>query len=159
MTKQTYGTERRWYAVHTYSGYEDAVARNLRQRIEPHREVLRDFESSAAQFFGTDFSPYIRSISDEYYRVHNHIMRATESLHELRETNNSLLTTKQNETMKIFTILAFVTFPLSLIASIFSMDTIHNPIVGEPHDFWIVMGIMGIAAILMFWYFNYKKWL
>ena len=34
MAKQTYGTERQWYAVHTYSGYEDAVARNLRQRVE-----------------------------------------------------------------------------------------------------------------------------
>ena len=34
MAKQTYGTERKWYAVHTYSGYEDAVARNLKQRIE-----------------------------------------------------------------------------------------------------------------------------
>ena len=26
--------ERNWYAIHTYSGYEEAVARNLRQRIE-----------------------------------------------------------------------------------------------------------------------------
>lgn len=34
MAKQTHGSERRWYAVHTYSGYEDAVARNLKQRIE-----------------------------------------------------------------------------------------------------------------------------
>ena len=34
MARQTYGTERQWYAVHTYSGYEDAVARNLKQRIE-----------------------------------------------------------------------------------------------------------------------------
>lgn len=32
--KQTHGQERQWYAVHTYSGYEDAVARNLKQRIE-----------------------------------------------------------------------------------------------------------------------------
>ena len=32
--KQTHGQERQWYAIHTYSGYEDAVARNLRQRIE-----------------------------------------------------------------------------------------------------------------------------
>jgi transcription termination/antitermination protein NusG len=34
MSRQqnTYG--RAWYVVHTYSGYEDAVARNLRQRIE-----------------------------------------------------------------------------------------------------------------------------
>lgn len=33
MSKQL-GQERSWYAVHTYSGYEDAVARNLRQRVE-----------------------------------------------------------------------------------------------------------------------------
>jgi transcription termination/antitermination protein NusG len=34
MAKQTAEFGRNWYAVHTYSGYEDAVARNLRQRIE-----------------------------------------------------------------------------------------------------------------------------
>lgn len=34
MAKQTHGSERQWYAVHTYSGYEDAVARNLRQRVD-----------------------------------------------------------------------------------------------------------------------------
>lgn len=33
MAKQTQGT-RAWYAVHTYSGYENAVLRNLKQRIE-----------------------------------------------------------------------------------------------------------------------------
>lgn len=27
-------TFRRWYAIHTYSGYEDAVARYLKQRVE-----------------------------------------------------------------------------------------------------------------------------
>lgn len=31
--KQKTGGERRWYAVHTYSGYEQAVARNIHQRI------------------------------------------------------------------------------------------------------------------------------
>ncbi|MBU6415474.1 transcription termination/antitermination protein NusG [Patescibacteria group bacterium] len=34
MPKQTGEFGKNWYAVHTYSGYEDAVARNLRQRIE-----------------------------------------------------------------------------------------------------------------------------
>ena len=32
--KQTHGEDRQWYAIHTYSGYEDAVARNLKQRID-----------------------------------------------------------------------------------------------------------------------------
>jgi transcription termination/antitermination protein NusG len=34
MAKQHTTGERHWYAIHTYSGYENAVARNLRQRIE-----------------------------------------------------------------------------------------------------------------------------
>jgi transcriptional antiterminator NusG len=34
MPKQKLPKERRWYVIHTYSGYEDAVARNLKQRIE-----------------------------------------------------------------------------------------------------------------------------
>jgi len=34
MAKQEAHTERGWYAIHTYAGYENAVARNLRQRIE-----------------------------------------------------------------------------------------------------------------------------
>lgn len=35
MTKQENTTnERNWYAIHTYAGYEKAVERNLRQRVE-----------------------------------------------------------------------------------------------------------------------------
>ena len=34
MPKQTGNLDRNWYAIHTYAGYENAVARNLRQRIE-----------------------------------------------------------------------------------------------------------------------------
>ncbi len=34
MVKQTSELGKNWYAVHTYAGYEDAVARNLKQRIE-----------------------------------------------------------------------------------------------------------------------------
>ncbi len=34
MAKQELQRDRSWYAVHTYSGYEDTVARNLKQRIE-----------------------------------------------------------------------------------------------------------------------------
>ncbi len=34
MAKQESTGERHWYAIHTYSGYENAVARNLKQRIE-----------------------------------------------------------------------------------------------------------------------------
>ncbi len=34
MTKQTQHHGRAWYVIHTYSGYEDNVARNMKQRID-----------------------------------------------------------------------------------------------------------------------------
>ena len=34
MAKQLTDTPRNWYAIHTYAGYENAVSRNLKQRIE-----------------------------------------------------------------------------------------------------------------------------
>lgn len=34
MSKQKISEGRNWYVIHTYAGYENAVARNLKQRIE-----------------------------------------------------------------------------------------------------------------------------
>src|ERR1035437_6291315 len=34
MPKQRTDSTRNWYAIHTYAGYENAVVRNLKQRIE-----------------------------------------------------------------------------------------------------------------------------
>ena len=34
MSKQQPQRERNWYAIHTYAGYENAVSKNLQQRIE-----------------------------------------------------------------------------------------------------------------------------
>src|SRR3989338_3751383 len=34
MSRQTSQLSKRWYAIHTYSGYEENVSRNLKQRIE-----------------------------------------------------------------------------------------------------------------------------
>jgi len=34
MPKQQLPRQKNWYVIHTYSGYEDAVAKNLKQRVE-----------------------------------------------------------------------------------------------------------------------------
>jgi len=154
---------------HIFSGHEvemvKAISRsardllNLRQTIEPHREVLKALESDGHTFFGDRFAPYLRAIASEYYRVHNHIMRNTDSLHELRETNNSLLSTKENETMRVLTIMALLTFPLALLVSILQIDTVHNPIRGLPNDFWIILGTVIVVGSCMVMYFKHRKWL
>ena len=130
---------------------------NLRQTIEPHREVLQRLENEGPRFFGPDFTPYLRALSNDYYRVHNHIMRNTESLRELRETNNGLLSTKQNETIQMLTVLTFIFSPLALLAAVFQASQ-HAPFVGNAYDFWIITLLMVLAAFFLAFYFKKRNW-
>lgn len=132
---------------------------NLKQATNPHKEILESLETIGKEFFEDSFGDYIKDILSDYYKIRHNIEVNRESLIELRGTNDSLLSTKQNETMMILTIMAFVTFPLSLIASIFGMNTVHIPIVGQPNDFWLVIIIMLIMTSFMFLFFKSKKWL
>jgi magnesium transporter len=132
---------------------------NFKQALGLHRDVLESFKETSKPFYGDDFSYHARAIIGEYFRVRNLLGSNMAVLAELRETNNSLVSTKQNEVMKILTIMAFVTFPLSLMASVFGMNTSFLPIVGNPYDFWIIIGMMATATVCFFAFFKYKKWL
>src|SRR3989344_2378753 len=124
-----------------------------------HDEVFSSFEVAGVKFFGDDFKFHLRALTGNYYRLENSIKNTMEYISELRETNNSLLSSKQNEIMKTLTIMAFVTFPLSLVVSIFGLDTNYVPIIGHPYDFWIIIGILLGLTALFFVFFKYKKWL
>jgi len=132
---------------------------NVRQAIYPHKDTLNSFEVTGTTFFGNDFKYHLRSIVGEYYKISNVLEGHKETVQELRITNDSLLTTKTNNIIKILTIMAFITFPLSLIASIFGMNTQHMPLIGEQNDFWIIIIFMLGATAMMFIYFKYKKWI
>jgi magnesium transporter len=132
---------------------------NMRQALSPQREILASFAEIASAFFEGSFDTQLRAIQNEHMRIFGAIKTNASWLIELRETNNSLVSTKQNEVMKVLTIMAFVTFPLSLVASIFGMNTQYLPIVGQPYDFWIIVGAMFIGMIVFLAFFKYKRWL
>jgi len=132
---------------------------DLRRSIKNHSQILSSFESAATDFYGKEFYHYISSISGEYNKMWDTTELLKDSLIELRITNDSLLTTRTNDIMKFLTIMAFVTFPLSLLASIFGMNTINTPIIGNEFDFWMIIGVMFTLTLTFFLFFKYKKWL
>jgi len=126
--------------------------------LSTHREILDALEQATKALFGETYAHQVRGGAALHYRVNHRVMTMNDILNELRETNMALLYTRQNETMKNLTIMAFVTFPLSLIAGIFGMNTIHTPIVEHPQGFWIiVIGMFGLTSIF-FAYFKLKRW-
>ena len=127
--------------------------------MQPEEAVFSSLETEGRTFFGKDLAPYFRRVNGEFTRVWNFLQNHKETVEALQDTNASLISTRTNEITKNLTILAFITFPLTLIASIFGMNTREIPIIGQPHDFWIVVGIMLLGVIIMFEFFKHKKWL
>jgi magnesium transporter len=127
---------------------------NFKEAISLHKEVLESFEVAGEKFFGKDFAYYLTDMLGEYHKINSMMEGHRDTLTELRNTNDSLLTTKTNETIKVLTIMASLALPAAIIASIFGMNT-NAPV----DNFWTIVGGIALFTSLLFIFFKYKKWM
>ena len=119
--------------------YVQRDALEFQRAIHAHNSVLKSLSETDMKITGKDFSHYLNSMLAELARVENLLDNSKETIELLRDTNDSLLSSKTNEVMKTLTVMAFVTFPAMFLATLLSMNTAWLPIVGVPGDFWIVL--------------------
>lgn len=124
-----------------------------------HEEILASFALAAKPFFGATFVHYLDAIQGEYTKVNKTIISISESLAELRETNNALLEAKQSETMKIFTAITVVSSFLTIISSWFLVEAPDRPFADSRHEFWLIGLVMLVVAIIVSIIMRRKKWL
>ena len=132
---------------------------DFRRAIKPQLMTLESLAEHGTALFGPGLKPFFVSLIGEFTKVWDLLENNKEALDALYDNNATLLSVKQNDVMKILTIMAFTTFPLVLFAQLFGMNTMATPIVGSPNDFWIIVGIMVAATVGMFAFFKRKKWL
>jgi magnesium transporter len=150
------GEEKRMVARLSHIG---RLIHDFRQSFAAHGEMLASFEPVSMRFFGPEFAYYVHDLQGASERIVRRLGNLRDSLTELRETNNSLLSTKQNEIMKTLTVLAFVFFPITFVGQLFGMSSPYIPLMGTPWGFWAVLcGMLAIAAGC-FVYFKSKGWL
>ncbi|MEK9184176.1 MAG: magnesium transporter CorA family protein [Patescibacteria group bacterium] len=132
--------------------FETALAR--------HEEPLDEFLAglSSGDFFSKRFTVRAARIR----AAHDHATALVASYRavtrELRITNDSLLSSSQNEVMKTLTLIAVAAMPMTLVASVFGMNVTHIPFANEPAGFWLIIGIMVIAALVLYIFFRIKRW-
>lgn len=132
---------------------------DFKQSLRFHKDILNSLIETSTQYFGKNYSRNIEILIVEYNKIENMLDGHREILTDLNMTNDSLLNIKTNDVMKKLTIMAFITFPLSLLAGIFGMNTENTPLVGMPNDFWAIIMLMLMGTFFMLIYFKHKKWL
>lgn len=133
---------------------------DIKQTIRTHQGVWHDLVDQADKnLFGSDFRSYVRDIRDEFNIINEIITNARELLTDLRETNDSLLTTKQGEIIKVLTLVAFIFYPLTFIAALFTIPAAKVPIIGSSSGWMSIFAFMVILTVLLVGLFRKRKWL
>lgn len=127
--------------------------------IEPQKLVLNNLAKESERFFDESLHPYFNNLVSTYNRVHNLLITSSKTIAALDSTNQSLLTTKTNDIIRVLTIFSVIVFPLSLVVGMFGMNTKFLPFVGMKYDFWIIVAMMLIGVIIMLGIFKSKKWI
>lgn len=138
------------------------VKRNVldfRRAIKPELYTFESLRERATEFYGPSVRPFLIDLAGEHQKVWSLLENHEEALNALFETNNALIADRTNTIMKTLTIMAFLTFPLTLISGIFGMNTLYTPFAEHPNGFWIILGIMVVSVVTMVTIFKQKKWL
>lgn len=126
--------------------------------VEPQKEIMNLLEKEGPKFFGEELSLHFSDALGTYEKVWQTLKAHKETILALENTNQSLLTTKTNETIRILTVFSVIMLPLTLLASIWGMN-LNLPFAEHRAGFWIVVIIMISLIGLMFFYFRKKRWL
>lgn len=132
---------------------------DFRRAVKPQQPTLESLVHQGAQIYGNGIKPFFEGLIGDYMKVWNLLENHKEAIDALYDNNATVLSIKQNESMRILSIMAFITFPLMLFAALFSMNTKDTPILGQDFDFWIILTAMVLATLGMFAFFKSKRWL
>ena len=126
---------------------------------EPQGEVFYSLKAIGPTFFGQEYRHYFSDLFRIYKRIDNSLRTYKETIKSLEETNHSMVNLKRNEIIKILTIFSVILMPLTLLASVWGMNTNFLPFNKSVFDFWLIVGLMLIISSGMLLYFRMKKWL
>ena len=112
--------------------------------------------SGTAPSAGLDL--YYEDITDASERVWDMLENYKEVVEALEDTNESLISHRLNNVLRVLTSISVVILPLTLIASIWGMN-VGVPGEGSVHAFWVIIGVRCGVLISMLAYFRRRGWL
>jgi magnesium transporter len=131
---------------------------SYRKIIKPQRPALRLLERHIERFLPEELELYFDDLVDASERIWDLLDNYKEVVEALESTNESVISHRQNDVLRVLTIFSVVLLPLTLISGIFGMNVLFP---GEhTHTaFWVIVGLMIGTIVSMVAFFKYKRWL
>ena len=110
------------------------------------------------RFLPEELELYFDDIVDASERIWDYLDNYKEVVEALEDTNESVISHRVNDVLRVLTAFSVVVLPLTFIASLWGMNV---AVPGEESiaAFWIIVGIMVAMLAGMIGFFRYRGWL
>jgi magnesium transporter len=130
----------------------------FRRIVRPQRAVLRDLERAKQRYLAEEMEIYFDDISDAAERIWDILDNYKEVVDSLESTNESVLSHRLNDSIRILTAFSVILLPLTLIASVYGMN-VPLPFSERGESFFLLMGLMAFLLVGMVSFFRRRGWL
>src|SRR3954466_6546576 len=130
---------------------------NFRKIVRPQRAALKDLERTKRYVTG-ELDIYFDDINDASERVWDMLENFKEVIEGLETTNESVLSHRLNDVLRVLTAFSVIMLPMTLIASVWGMN-VSVPGKDTVHAFWAVIACMLAVLIGMVLWFRRRGWL
>ena len=133
---------------------------SFRRIVRPQRAVLRDLERSKQRYLAEEMEIYFDDISDAAERIWDLLENYKEVIESLEATNESVLSHRLNDAIKVLNAVSVLVLPATLIASIWGMNVRLPGEGGATLDsFWLLMLVMVATIVITVVAMRRKGWL
>jgi magnesium transporter len=131
---------------------------SYRKVIKPERSTLRVLERRINRFLPEELELYFDDINDAVERIWDQLDNYKEVVEALEQTNESVISHRQNNVLRLLTIISVTMLPLTLLTGIFGMNVVY-PGEGTTVAFWVILGALVATLVAMVGFFRWKQWL
>jgi magnesium transporter len=131
----------------------------IRRAIWPQREAINTLVRDDSPYFTDAVRVYLRDCYDHCVQIMDAVETYRELAGGLMDVYLSSVGTRQNEVMKVLTIMASIFIPLTFLAGIYGMNFENMP---ELHASWgypMLLATMIVLAVAMVLYFWRRGWI
>ncbi len=101
----------------------------------------------------------LKTVTRDVRSLNEHAAFLSTKIGFLQDATLGMISIQQNNIIKIFSVVAVVFLPPTLIASIYGMNFDRMPELSWPYGYAFALGLMVVSAILPYLYFKRRGWL
>jgi magnesium transporter len=108
---------------------------------------------------GAEMQSHLRTLDRDIRSINDYADFLVNKTTFLLDTLVGMVSIEQNDIIKLFSVVAVVMMPPTLVASIYGMNFRHMPELDWPLGYPMALGMMIVSAILPLVFFKLKRWL